>query len=135
MSHGAPLRSSPLHCDGGMKWFQLNRLPRRAERGSARRRERGGTTARGDNTLERERGGRKSAGCSTVSGWSVSLHAACVPGALALHSWHAAHLSCSSQYRGSVITCLVVLPSPWPRLPPVVTLLFCSTLIRRCMSR
>lgn len=33
---------------------------------------------------------------------------------LVLHSWHAARLSCFSQYSSSVITCPVVLPSPWP---------------------
>lgn len=103
-------------------------------------REREGTTERGntrdDSMSERRRKKDERERVQVVQQSAVEcLFSCCMCSSLVFHTWHASHLSCSSQYSSSVITCLVVLPSPWPQLPPVVTFLFCSTLIRRCMSR
>lgn len=115
----------------GLKRFQLKRLPRRAE-GKCSRSECGGTTARQRNDNMWEWKGR----VQVVLLLALEcLFTHCMCSGLVFHSWHAAHLSCSSVYSCSLITCLVVLPSPWPRLPPVVPVLFCSVLIRRSMSR
>lgn len=92
-----------------LKWFQLNRVPFKAKR-KCTKRECGGTAAR-EVTARPKEGGRLPLVSLSAQSCLFTCH---VCSGLVFRCWHAALLSCSSQYSCGVITWLAVLPSPWP---------------------